>query len=232
MLRLRRVRRRAGLGRPRCRGCAAWLAATERPAGSSAPPQVGQRHPSTANTRHSSSAQVRFRVLRKGVDLFDRGARCGAGRRRSRNNLLAPCRAACEHAMAVDEVPTRWRNQRRQTLHELGRCERDAFSAIRPRALEGHSEEPGGGLFKTRPRERGSGQVPTQALPSPSVSPTNGDAAVQGVAAPACTPGRQRVRAPPINLEPTPASASRDSARFQWLWPMLQWLQSSRRSPV
>ncbi|MFT6161456.1 MAG: hypothetical protein ACJA00_004051, partial [Myxococcota bacterium] len=38
--------------------------------------QRGHRHPSTANTRHNSSAQVRYVAARPGFSLFDSAGRC------------------------------------------------------------------------------------------------------------------------------------------------------------
>jgi hypothetical protein len=139
------------------------------------PPQRGHRHPSTANTRHNSSAQVRYLSSLPGFALFNSAGRCDA----DAGGAGTTSRRQAERPASTPWVWTR--------------CARGGGT----RAARRHPEEPGGGLFKTRPRERGSGQVPTQAFPSPSVSPANGDAAVQRVAAPACTPARQRVRANP-----------------------------------
>jgi hypothetical protein len=81
--------------------------------------------------------------------------------------------------VVVHEVSPRRRNQRRQTLDELERCERDACSAIRPRALDRHPDEAGRCLLQPGASESRTGQIPTAWLtktpsePSAAAEPSN-----------------------------------------------------------
>ncbi|MGK0347912.1 MAG: hypothetical protein ACI855_003999 [Myxococcota bacterium] len=88
--------------------------------------------------------------------------------------------------MDLDKVRTRRRDQRRQTLQELERCERDACSAIRPRALalgrlestltssrsaavDAHNGRSRGYVVVVKDRIRQRDRVQAQLAPPPAV---------------------------------------------------------------
>jgi hypothetical protein len=75
--------------------------------------------------------------------------------------------------------------------------------------LKRHPDETGRCLLQSGSRQgRAARYRHRRSRPPASRVPRH--PAVQGVAAPGCAPGRERTRAPPMNLEPTRTSASRD----------------------
>jgi hypothetical protein len=128
----------------------------------------------------------------------------------SRHDLSAPGGTAGENIMAMHQVRTWRRDQGRDTLNELQRRERHPRRAVSRRTLEGHPDEAGWCLRPSGSSQSRASQNPAQAFAASSVSTADGHPAVQGVVAPGSAPERERLRAPPMNLEPTRTSITRD----------------------
>src|SRR4249919_829718 len=94
------------------------------------PPQVSQTRRATANTRLRRSAQLSRRR---------EGGLLGTGRRR---NSRAKMVVGREDTMIAGEMTARWWNERRKTMQEVDRRERERGATVAQGTLEGDDDAP------------------------------------------------------------------------------------------